>query len=140
MAGLTNQIASAVAAIAAGVAGVAGASPVPVDSVPNTPFVYLGPPKWTQVGGSWETREYRFPMHYLIVRVGSEDRDQTAINDALDLMDAAFRSGITLGGIATSTLLLAADTDKFYDIGSASYQSIDFDVQVIVMSAQTYTP
>lgn len=141
MAGLTNQIATALAAEAQAVTGIASASSVPVESVPNTPFIYIGPAKLTQIGGSWEEREYHFVMHLLIARVGSEDRDQVAIDDLLDLVLNAFRNGITLGiaGVV-SALLVAADTDKFYTIGTMDYQSIDFDVSVTVMSGQTYTP
>lgn len=142
MAGQTNQIAVALAAIGGSVAGVNGSSPVPVDTIPSTPYFLVGPPKWTQVGGSWEVREYHYLCRLLIARLSTEDRDQTAINDLLDLVDAAFRSGITLGGALTvaSTLILSANTDKFYAVGTQEYQSIDMDVQVIVMSGQTYTP
>lgn len=140
MPGLTNQLATNMAAVVAGVAGMAGASPVQLDFIPNTPYAYIGPPKWSQVGGSWEVREYRFPLHILLARTATADREQTAINDLLDLVDATFRTNVTLSGLATSTLLLTADTDLYEDVGGETYILISCDVQVMCMSGQSYTP
>ena len=139
MAGLTNQIAAALAVEAAAISGVTGASATPVNSIPDTPYVYIGPPRVQQVPGSWESRIYTFPMHYLVARVsGDEAADQAVINDALDAVLNAWRTGVTLGGLGIAEIV-AADGDKFYTVATQEYQSVDFDVRVSVYGAGGYT-
>lgn len=140
MAGLTNNIATALATAAATTPSVTGASAVPIEGVPGTPYIYVGPPKIQITPGSWDTRIYQFPMHYLIARV-AEPIDQTAINDALDAVLTVFRTGITLGltNPQPIALIVAADTDKFYSLDGTDYQSIDFTVAVEVYGPQSYT-
>jgi hypothetical protein len=137
MAGLTNQLATALAAEVAAIAGLTTAA-TPVDSLPTTPFLYVGPSKGTIIGGSTEELVYMFPLHCLIGRA-SEDRDQYAINELLDQIIAAFRTGMYLGGLAIAELL-AFDTDKFYEVDQVSCQSVDLDCRVTRITAQTYTP
>ena len=134
--GLTNQLSVALAAEVASIAGIATAS-TPVDSIPETPFLYVGDNKGNLIGGSWEEKHYVFQLHCAITRV-TEDRDQQAINDLLDQIIAAFRTGIYLGGLGIAQLL-TWDTAKFFTLGETDYQSIDFDCEVFVYSAQTYT-
>lgn len=136
--GRTNSLAAALAAECQAITGVATASAYPVDSIPTTPFMYVGPPKLTQVPGTWEERVYTFPLHYMVARV-TEAQDQQTVNDALDLVLDAFRTGITAGGLAVSVLITAADTDRFYTLNGTDYQSIDFEVFVQVMQAGGYT-
>lgn len=137
--GLTNDLATALEAEISGITSIAAHSSTPVDAIPQTPFLYVGPPKGTILGGSWEEREYHFPMRCAIGRT-TEDRDQIVVNDLLDLIVAAFRTGISLGALAASALVLTFDTDTFFTLGAADYQAILFEVQVIVMSGQTYVP
>ena len=144
MAGVTNLIAQAIETQAAAVANVAGHSSLPVDAIPQTPFVYVGGPRIRFVPGSWDQRLYLFPMHYMIARIGNESIEQSAINDANDLMVAGFRNGVNLGSFNAALSgaigwLIAADTDKFYTLNATEYQSIDYDVSVEFYSAQTYT-
>lgn len=141
MAGLTNQIATGLAAEVSSLTGIVARSATPVDTIPNAPFWYVGPPKLMSVAGSWEQRSYNFPLHLLVAMTDSSDRDQVAINDFLDLTLNAFRTGITLS-VATvvSAEIKAADTDKFYTLDTQEYQSIDFDCLVTCMGPASYTP
>lgn len=140
MAGLTNQLATALAAWGAGISGVVGASATPVSTIPGTPYITVNAPRVTITGGSWETVEYDFPFWYLLERTADEAVQQVQVNDALDLIVAAFRSGISLGGLAVSAEGHTADTDKFAKLGATEYQVIEFHVTVTVMQPETYTP
>jgi hypothetical protein len=141
VAGLTNQIATGLVTEVAGVTGIVATAATPVDAVPGTPFYYVGPPKLVQIGGQWEQRIYNFPLHLMIARLSTEDRDQVTINDLMDLTLNAFRTGITLAvsGVISAEIK-AADTDKFYELGGVTYQSVDFDCLVTVGQPATYTP
>lgn len=141
MAGLTNNIASALATAAAAITHVENTSPTPVDAVPATPFVWIGPPKIAQITpGSWDTRIYAFTMNYIIQRV-REDADQLQLNDAIEDVLTAFRTGITLGLINPQPIaeIRAVDSDKFWSLGGTDYQGIEFTVVVEVYGPQSYT-
>lgn len=141
MPGLTNNIAESLRVAAATVPNVQNTAATPVESVPGTPFIYVGPPKLTQIiPGSWDTRIYAIPLIYLVQRV-REDADQTMINEALDSVLSTFRNGITLGLLNPQPIaeIRAADTDKFYSVGGADYQGIEFTVVVEVYGPQSYT-
>lgn len=141
MAGLHNLVANALAADAAAVAGVIGSSAVPVDSLPNTPFVVVGPPRGQITTGSWERLFIVFPMHLFYGRLSSADRDQVAINDLLDLFIAQFRTGITMGVAGVVEAVIASwDTNKEQDVAGESYQLIEFQVSVEVDRPASYTP
>lgn len=138
--GTTNTTATNLASALAAISGVRGASSVPPDTIPGTPYCVVGAPKGKLTPGSWEIIEYTFPVDYLIARTSSEDRDQKTINDALDAVIAAFRSGITLSGAVDYALIDTFDTEKFYKgPGNEDYQSIQFTVQVLVATGETYT-
>jgi hypothetical protein len=119
-----------------------GSSSVPVNTVPDTPYVYVGPPRIASTLGSWTILEYHFPLHYLLARLsGDEAVDQAAINDALDLVLAQFTLGITLGiaGVVSAEIK-TGDTDKFYTIGTQQYQAVDLDVVVTWAGPKSPTP
>lgn len=140
MPGLTNQVAQALANAAANVSGILGSSPTPVSTIPGTPYVVVGAPKGTLAVGSWEIREYTFPLHYLVERVNDEALDQAVVNDAVDSFIAQFNTGITLGGLVISAEIVSFDTDVFSKLGATDYQAITFSVQVTVAGAGGVTP
>ena len=140
MAGLHNLIATALAAKAAAVAGMAGGSATPLDSLSGTPYLVIGPPRGQLTPSNWERMFIVFPMHLFYARISSADRDQTAINDLLDLVIAAFRLNITLGVPGVVEAVIASwDTNKVQDVGSESYQLIEFLVSVEVDQPAAYT-
>ncbi len=141
MPGLHNLVAQGLAADAALVAGVQGSSATPVDGLPVTPFVVIGPPRGSITPGSWERLFITYPMHLFFIRAASADRDQVAINDFLDLFITGFRAGITLGVAGVVEAVIASwDTNKEQDVGGETYQLIEFAVSVEVDRAATYTP
>jgi hypothetical protein len=141
MAGLHNLVAQGLAADAAAVAGIQGASATPVDALPATPFVVIGPPRGSMVGGSWERLFLIYPMHLFFIRAASADRDQVAINDFCDLFITGFRTGITLGVAGVVEALIASwDTNKEQDVNGDTYQLIEFVVSVEVDRPASYTP
>lgn len=141
MPGLHNLIATGLAADAAAVSGIQGSSATPVDGLSTTPFVVVGPPRGTMIGGSWERLFLVYPMTLFFLRAASADRDQVAINDLVDNFIAQFRFGITLGVAGVCEALISSwDTNKEQDVGGDTYQVVDFAVTVEVDRAASYTP
>ncbi len=140
MAGMHNQIATGLAALAASVTGMTGCSPVPVETIPNTPYGVIGPPKGSLLQpGSWERLLLQYPMRIYVCRVGTPDRDQVVVSDLVDLFLVTFRTGIELGTIVTEAIIKTWDTDRFYTVGGEDYQAIDWLVGVEVERPATYT-
>ena len=140
-AGLHNLVATALAADASAVATISGASATPVDTLPNTPYVVIGPPRGTIITGSWERLFIVYPMHLFYARTSTADRDQVALNDLVDLFISGFRTGITQGVAGVVEAVIASwDTNKVQDVGGESYQLVEFLICVEVDRAATYTP
>jgi hypothetical protein len=144
MSGVTNQACTAIAAYAKTLAIVSGSSPTPQSSIPaigqGQGYVVVDSPKLILVPGSWEERTYTVTMHYLMERTLDEATDQTRANDALDAFVAAWRAEDGLGGGLVATCeIRSADTGKYYDIGSSSYQSVDVTLEFQMFTGQTYT-
>lgn len=140
MSGLHNLVATALAADAAAVTGISGASPAPLETLPGTPYVVIGPPRGSIVTGSWERLFIFYPMHLFYARVQTPALDQVAINDLLDLFIAQFRTGITMGVAGVVEVVIASwDTNKEMAVGDMDYQLIEFVVSVEVDRPASYT-
>lgn len=141
MPGLHNLVATALATDAAAVTGIAGSSPTPIETLPGTPYVVIGPPRGQIVTGSWERMFLVYPMHLFYARVQNPNLDQTSLNDYCDLFITQFRTGITMGVAGVVEAVIASwDTNKEMTVGDEDYQLIEFLVSVEVDRAATYTP
>jgi hypothetical protein len=138
--GLTNQISTAIAAQAAGVAGMVGGSATPLDTIPNTPYAVVGPSSGRiDQPGSWERLYWTVPWRCYVARISNGALVQTDVNDLLDLILVTFRTGITLGGLVSQSVIATWQTDRYYTVGIEDYQAIDFVNTVELERSASYT-
>lgn len=135
--GLTNDIATALAAKLASVSGMAGAAATGAGAVHDVPYAVLGPARSSEISpGSWETEIIEFPLTVLVSAIVEESDSLAAAYDVKDAVQAALRSGITLGlagsGIA-QTYLADWNTDAAWsEVGGQAYQALEGTIRVTV--------
>lgn len=140
MAGLSNQIAQAIANQAKAVAGIRWALPQPPDALPGTPCAIVGPPSGRlDQPGSWERLYWTYPLRVYVATTNDTAHTQADTNDLLDLFLIGFRTGIGLTGLVAQSVITSWQTDRFYTIGAEEYQCIDFVVTVELERSATYT-
>jgi hypothetical protein len=74
-----------------------------------------------------------------VARVKSADREQSTVNDTLDLFLTGWRTGITLSALVTEAIIKSWDTDRFYSVNGEDWQAIDLVIGVEVERAASYT-
>ncbi len=135
----TQAIAAAVAAKTAAVTGMRGASANTINALPASPWAVVGNHRGTFEAGAFEEMTYTFTMHTFVERTGDDDQTQATVNDLLDAIIAAFRSGITLGTTVAQTRITAWNTDLYQETATAKYQVLETTLEILVKSGRTYT-
>lgn len=135
-----NDIAGFIANKAAGISGVRGASPNSIDTIPGTPWAYVGAVhQGSIIPGSWERTRMDYPLRLLIARTADAARNDQTVNSFVASFIAAFRSQGTESATVASTVITYFSTDYSETVGGEDYDGIEFTVEVVVNSAVGYT-
>lgn len=133
----TNDIASDLAAQCTNI--VRAVSPVPVDGIGPSPFAMVADHEGTIEPGNWERIDYLFPVNVYVERTADDARTAETLNDLLDALIAAFRTGIKLAGTVSQALLIGWKTDAYTETETARYKVLQLTVRVTVAQGRAYT-
>ena len=132
---------TAIIAKAAGVNGIRGAFPRVPETIPATPAVVLGQMTWTTIPGDRERTTYTFDLLLYVERTSTDDRVISTTDDLVDLIQAAYASGITLGqgGQTTQCVIRGGSSNEWVSIGEALYLVTKFQLELSSSRQRGYT-
>ena len=132
---------TAITAKAAGVAGVTYAYARMPETIAGSPAIVLGPVTWTTIPGDRERTTYIFELILYQERLGDDDPTIAAVDDLIDLVQAAFVSGITLGqtGQTTQCVIVGGAANEWASIGETLYLTATFQIELSSTRQRGYT-
>jgi hypothetical protein len=123
-------IADALATKFAAISGIRGATAEVPDAIAMTPYVVVFPPNGLLTRPlSQDVVETDFPSHLYLARPADTGRTLKLVYPYLESVLTAFRTGITLGGLATETFVESWEIDDMPDY-EGRFMGIRFKVKV----------
>ena len=132
---------TAIIAKAAGIAGIAYAYPRVPETLSGSPAIILGPVTWTTIPGNRERTTYAFDLTLYQERLGDDAPTIAAVDDFIDLVQAAYVSGITLGqtGQTTQCVIRGGAANEWVTIGDTIYLTCTFQLELSATRQRGYT-
>lgn len=130
-----SYLSDARAAIIAKAATIAGVtytySRMPETLAGSPAFVLMGV-TWRTIPGDRERTTYAFTLRLWHERLGDDDPTIAAVDDLIDLVQAAYATGITLGQPAqtTQSVIRGGAANAWMTIGDTIYLTADFEIEL----------
>ena len=117
---------------AAGIAGVTYTYARQPETLSGSPAIVLGEVTWTTIPGDRERTTYSFGLTAFIERMGDDDPTIAAMDDLIDLVQAAYAAGITLGQTALTTqcVIRGGSANEWVAIGETLYLTARFEIEL----------
>ena len=133
---------TAIIAKGAAVTGIVAALPRLPESLPGSPVLVLGNPRWQTKAGDREQTTYIFDLDLYVERLFTDDQTIATADDLIDLIQAAYAQGVTLGSQpgTTQCLITGGSTDWFEQgHGGPSYFRVRFALMLYATRQRGYT-
>ncbi len=132
---------SAIIAKAATVAGVTYTYARMPETLSGSPAIVLGPVTWTTIPGDRERTTYAFELTLYQERLGDDDPTIAAVDDLIDLVQAAYVLGITLGqgGQTSQCVIRGGSANEWVTIGETIYLTAKFQLELSASRQRGYT-
>lgn len=132
---------AAIIAKAAGIVGVTYTYSRMPDTLSGSPAIVLGQMTWTTIPGDRERTTYSFELTLYQERLGDDAPTIAAVDDLIDLIQAAYVSGVTLGqtGLTTQCVIRGGAANEWITIGETIYLTATFAVELSATRPRGYT-
>lgn len=132
---------TAIIAKAAGIAGVTYTYARMPETLAGSPAFVLMGVTWTTIPGDRERTTYSFTLRLWHERLGDDDPTIAAVDDLIDLTQAAYATGITLGQTAQTTqcVIRGGAANQWMTIGETIYLTADFEIELSSTRQRGYT-
>jgi hypothetical protein len=131
---------TSIVAKGAAIPGIRGAFPRLPETIPAAPALVLGPVTWVTTPGDRERTTYSFELVLYVERTSSDDRTIATADDLIDLIQAAYALGITLGAATTTQCVIRGGaSNEWVSIGEALYLATMFRLELASSRQRGYT-
>lgn len=131
---------SAIIAKAAGIAGIGSTYARLPETIGTSPAIVLGPVTWTTTPGDRERSVYTWELWLYVERLATDDQTIATADDFIDLVQAAYASGITLGQSGTTQCVIRGGrADEWVTVGNADYLRVTFTLELLSTRQRGYT-
>jgi hypothetical protein len=135
-----SEARTAIIAKGAAVTGIRSALPRLPETIPAAPALVLGQVTWTTIPGDRERSAYAFELILYVERTSTDDRAIAATDDLIDLIQAAYAQGITLGSSDTTQCVIRGGaSNEWVSIGDAEYLATTFRLDLSSSRQRGYT-
>jgi hypothetical protein len=132
---------AAIIAKGAAIAGMRKAYPRLPETIAASPAIVLGQMTWQTIPGDRERTAYTFDLDLYVERSADDDRTIAAADDLIDLVQAAYAAGITLGqgGQTSQCVIRGGASNLWVEIGAAEYLLTRFQLELSASRQRGYT-
>ena len=131
---------AAIIAKAAGIAGIGSTYARLPETIGSAPAIVLGPVTWTTQPGDRERTSYQFELWLYVERLASDDQTIATADDFIDLVQAAYAAGITLGLSGTTQCVIRGGAaNEWVTVGEAEYLRVTFRLELASTRQRGYT-
>lgn len=132
---------AAIIAKAATITGVTYAYARMPETLAGSPAFVLMGVTWQTIPGDRERTTYTFTLRLWQERLGDDDPTIAAVDDLIELTQAAYALGITLGQTALTTqcVIGGGSANAWMTIGETIYLTADFEIELSATRQRGYT-
>jgi len=132
---------AAIIAKGAAITGIRAALPRLPETIPASPALVLGQMTWETTPGDRERTTYVFDLVLFVERTSDDDRVIADTDDLIDLVQAAYVSGITIGQTAQTTqcVIRGGASNEWGKVGGAEYLLTTFRLELAASRQRGYT-